>query len=380
MHIIYDISIASTTTQGKIPMRTPPHIAWFISPHGFGHAARASAVMEGLLRLRKDLHFDLFTTIPKWFFNKTLSRKISCHHLKTDVGMVQTDPLREDLSRTMTELEHFLPFDEGQLAKTARTLKNLQCRLVISDIAPMGIAAAKTAGIKSVLIENFTWDWIYTPYVVRAPRMKHHIDYLKSWFRAADLHIQTDPVCNPVKCDLLAPPASRHKTRIPGKTRKALGLAPDDVMILISMGGVPATYTWLDRLKEHDAYVFVIPGAADSFSKKDNLILMPPKNRFFHPDLVHAADAVVGKVGYSTLAEIYQAGTRFGFISRPDFPEAKILSKYVREQMVGKQFTEDEFASGSWTEKIPELFSLQKQKKSRPNGADIMAAFLLDHL
>jgi len=38
------------------------------------------------------------------------------------------------------------------------------CLLVVSDISPMGLLVAETAEIPSILIENFTWDWIYQGY------------------------------------------------------------------------------------------------------------------------------------------------------------------------------------------------------------------------
>jgi hypothetical protein len=33
---------------------------------------------------------------------------------------------------------------------------------------------------------------------------------------------------------------------------------------------------------------------------KQNLVLLPHHSGFYHPDLVNASDAVIGKVGYST--------------------------------------------------------------------------------
>jgi len=34
-------------------------IAFFISPHGFGHAARAASVMEALVEINSAYHFDI---------------------------------------------------------------------------------------------------------------------------------------------------------------------------------------------------------------------------------------------------------------------------------------------------------------------------------
>ncbi len=43
-------------------------LAYFISPHGFGHAARACAVMSAILERMPGVRFEIFTEVPRWFF------------------------------------------------------------------------------------------------------------------------------------------------------------------------------------------------------------------------------------------------------------------------------------------------------------------------
>ena len=72
-------------------------IACFVSPHGFGHAARACAVIEALSRSRPAFRFHIFTTVPRWFFAESLSGCFEYHLCCTDIGLVQVSPLEEDL-------------------------------------------------------------------------------------------------------------------------------------------------------------------------------------------------------------------------------------------------------------------------------------------
>ena len=53
-------------------MTTPVRIAYFITPHGFGHAARAAAVMVALQAIDPALQFDIFTQVPHRFFQDSL--------------------------------------------------------------------------------------------------------------------------------------------------------------------------------------------------------------------------------------------------------------------------------------------------------------------
>ena len=86
-------------------------IAYFITPHGYGHAARASAVMSAIHRLDKNTTFDIFTTIPEWFFKDSLQGSpFSYHPWMVDVGFIQTSPLSIDLMATISRLQMFIPF------------------------------------------------------------------------------------------------------------------------------------------------------------------------------------------------------------------------------------------------------------------------------
>jgi hypothetical protein len=144
----------------------PLHIAYFISPHGFGHAARAAAVMNALNRnqVSEQVHFEIFTLVPRWFFRESVTASFTYHTLLTDIGLVQESSLRENIPQTLNLLRKFLPFDLELVIDLAKHIRQLKCELILCDIAALGIAVAEVAKVPSVLIENFTWDWIYEGY------------------------------------------------------------------------------------------------------------------------------------------------------------------------------------------------------------------------
>ena len=53
-------------------------IAYFISPHGFGHAARAAAVMQAISDTDAAVGFEIFTTVPSWFFQARCDPSVTC--------------------------------------------------------------------------------------------------------------------------------------------------------------------------------------------------------------------------------------------------------------------------------------------------------------
>lgn len=71
---------------------------------------------------------------------------------------------------------------------------------------------------------------------------------------------------------------------------------------------------------------------------RNNLLRAPHSPDLFQPDLIDDCDAVIGKVGYSTLAEVYHTGAPFGYISLPSFVESEVLKEYqlFRSQRLGQ--------------------------------------------
>ena len=352
-------------------------IACFISSHGFGHASRASAVMEAMLEIRPSIRFEIFSAVPQWFFQQLFSGSFTYHNLLTDIGLIQETPLREDLPKTLQSLNNFLPFDHFQITNIAEQINRMRCQLVICDIAPMGIMVAQTANIPSVLVENFTWDWIYEGYACPDFPVDNHIEYLQRIFKSANYHIQTEPVCNYYRnAYLITQPISRKTRTLPQQVRQRLGIPENVKLIMITMGGIPEEYIFLNQLTQMNDIYFVIPGSGQSIQRLDNTVLLPHCSDFFHQDLVNACDVVIGKLGYSTLSEVYNAGVPYGYITRSNFRESKTINIFVKKQMNGCAISEKQFQDGSWISFIPDLIAFPRKQPDNTNGAIHAAQFI----
>lgn len=352
------------------------NIAYFITPHGFGHAARASAVMSALRGIEPEINFEIFTRVPRWFFEDSVAGSFTYHSLLADIGLVQATALREDVHKTVESLDRFLPFDPGLVKRLADRVARSKCRLVLCDIAPLGIAVAQAAHLPSVLIENFTWDWIYQSYVRINARIKTHAAYLGELFRAADYHIQVEPICERRASDLRTGPVSRAPRTPLSETRARLGIPPRDKAVLITMGGIPGDYQFVHRLKALRGVCFVIPGTTLSAKRQGNLVLLPHHSDFFHPDLVTASDGVIGKLGYSTVAEVYQAGVPLAYVARPSFRESGRVARFVRANMQGLEISEAAFQNGDWLDRLPEMLARPRIRRKERNGAIRVAEYI----
>ncbi len=358
-----------------ISMKT---IAYFVTPHGFGHAARSAAIMAALQDLAPEIRFDIYTRVPEWFF---LDSGISDFHfadIESDVGLVQRTPMEIDLPATLQKLERFTQHWQGEnLSRLRDQLLERETTLVVCDIAPLGLLAAHEAAINSVLIENFTWDWIYEAYKADNPGFNHFVELNRSRNALADWHIQTIPVCEPdLSVDLTSPPVARGERDGRDLTRQTLGIADGQIAVLITMGGIPDKYNHMETLKRKTDCVFILPGSSDEVRQEGNLILLPHHSNFYHPDLIAASDVVIGKAGYSTIAEVYQSGKPFGYLLRPDFRESVPFGAYLKENLPSREIRQADFDSGAWIDVIDELREMPIRKPAGGDGAAVVANFL----
>ena len=353
-----------------------PHIAYFISPHGYGHASRAAAVMAALHRKQPATCFDIYTLVPKAFFEDSLEGPFEYHSLLSDIGLVQHDALHEDIPNTIQRLNAFLRYDPNTTRDVATQLQARKTLFVISDISPLGIHCATEAGISSVLIENFTWDWIYQAYTETHPAMRPHARYLHDIFLQADFHIQTQPLCAQKDSDLTTDPVAREPRTPTDTIRSQLNIKPGQNMILVSMGGIPEEHSFLSNLQQIRDCDFVIPGIGSQPTREGNTLTLPHHSEFYHPDLVAASSCVIGKVGYSTIAEVYHSRIPFGYVSRPTFRESPPLAAFISENMPSMSIPPESFRSGDWLHILPELLKTTAERTARPNGADQIAAFI----
>jgi UDP:flavonoid glycosyltransferase YjiC (YdhE family) len=336
--------------------------------------------MEALRALRPDIRIEIFTTVPAWFFEDSGLSPITLHPVVTDIGLIQTSSLEEDPAATVRALDEFLPFAQNQVAELAVRVLAAGCRLLVTDISPLGLAVAAQARIPAVLVESFTWDWVYEGYLEREPGLAPFMPLLRQSFDSATVRIQTEPCCHPlVDCTTVGPVSRRFRTE-PGETRRRLDIAADRPLALLTMGGVFWEYEFLDLLERHPETVFVVPGGAERWTSRDNLVLLPHHTPLYHPDLVAAADVVIGKLGYSTLAEAYRAGAPLVFVRRPDFPESPILAEFAQRHLPCQEISAEEFRQGAWLEELPRLLAADRPPPVTANGADETASYLLDLL
>lgn len=354
------------------------NIAYFISSHGFGHAARSSAIINCLLEKEPSLHFEVFSGTARWFFEDSFVSHYDYHSGAVDVGLVQKSPMEQDLPRTIVEVNRYLDSIPERAVDLAKILRQKEVRLVVCDISPLGIAAARAAGIPSILFENFTWDWIYQPLEKDFPEF-HSIDQrMAELFAMAGYRLQSEPLCaHSPRCDCLIPPVSRKPREDVTAFRARLGVPENHRMGLISMGGIPENFDFVMGHTVHPDVTLVVPGTFEKVTYSGQMILLPHHSDFYHPDLVNAADFVIGKAGYSTIGEVCASGSAYGYILRDDFRESDVTAAFLRKRTNTLEVQKADFDAFNLDTDIEKLLDLGRVDPLPVNGCDTASDYIL---
>jgi len=355
------------------------NIGFFISSHGYGHATRCLGIVQKLADLKK-INVSIFSRLPNWFIEENLNG-ITFHNeqVTTDIGLVQKDPFNHDLSSTIEQLEQFLKFDDPKIESIEKLLQKKTFDLLICDISPLGIYIGKKLGIPVCLVENFTWDWIYEEYQTKNKQFKKPISVLKDIFNSADLHIQTNPICEEKNDSFKVNPIFRPSRKNVNETRKSLSIHPDQKTILVTTGGIPQSYGFVEKIRADRENFYILTGAYESEYFDKNFCLLPHQNNFYFPDLVSAANCVVGKVGYGTVAESWGAQKPLIGVYRHEFRESEPMKKFVDKNLAGFEISYESFSEGNWIEQVGQLISGFSDPSLSPktNGRNQVAEIIL---
>ena len=346
-------------------------IACFISPHGFGHATRVIAVLKALQSF-KTIRPQFITTVPEVLF-KTSSLNYSYHPVITDVGLKQRDGFSFDLRATVAALNDFIPFQPDTIDGLQQLCSS--ATMVVSDISILGIHIARLLNLPSVLVENFTWDWIYTHF----PDQDELLSFIPTFeylYAQADARIQTEPTCNPLPCSLTCQPIARPLSATPHLFRQTLSHKEQQKkLVLITTGGVPTGLPFLSQLHQANNCLFVLTGQSQSKKLDGNVYTIAHDSEFKHQDLIHSADLVICKSGYSTIAECCQSRAAIVCVRRESFAESAHLETFVLDKLGGVSISHEQFLSGQWLGDLDSLLS-RKREIFETDGAQRAARFI----
>ncbi|MCC6175994.1 MAG: hypothetical protein IT305_11875 [Chloroflexi bacterium] len=347
----------------------------YASGHGFGHAVRCSLLCRALLDAAPGLVIDVRTPAPAWIFPPG----VTVRPRTLDVGVVQASSLDVDPGATLTRYAALVDGEAERIASEAAEVRQSGARAVLADISSAAFAIAASAGVPGLGLANFSWDWIYAPYVAEAPRHAPLLDRLREQYGQATrlfrLPFHGDLSAFPCIEDV--PLIARRSTADRSETRRRFGLPLEAPLVLFSFGGHANSGPDAERLAQLPGYAFAMTGANTTFrapasvprddrhgTRVDdgdaggqravtrgtdkraadhaegavvasragpNVFVLPPLGEEY-VDVLAASDAVITKPGFGIVADCLANRVPVLYVSREGFREEPLLVRALETE------------------------------------------------
>jgi hypothetical protein len=345
------------------------NIAFYVSGHGYGHASRDVELIKEILRQRSDVRIIVRTSVAPWIFERIVGSRVEVQRCETDTGMAQIDSLQLDVEQTARQAARFHHDFDRRATAEATQLKQLGVRLVVGDVPALACAAAHAAGLPSVMVANFTWDWIYAYYPEFHTLAPGVVDTIANAYTTAAAALRL-PICGGFAAVAAVtahvPFIARRSRRDPAETRRALGVDPTVRLVLSSFGG----------------YGLSLP--YDHLAQAGLTVLSPerhPPAGFDYEDLVAAADVVVSKPGYGIVSECVANRTALLYASRGRFAEYEVMLTEMPRWLRCRLIEREDLLSGNWRDEIEALLTqAEPPEMPRVDGASVAASRILEVL
>jgi L-arabinokinase len=343
-----------------------PAVFFYVSGHGFGHASRQIEIINSLGRLRPDLTIVVRSSAARWLFDRTARVPVNLLPGDCDTGVVQVDSLHLDERRTIARAAEFHRTIAARAAQEAALLRAQDAVLVVADAPPLGSVAAAAAGVPSVVVGNFTWDWIYEAYAGELASEPDLLPTIRDAYRLADEAWRLPMHGGFASCRTIAdmPFVARHAIHTREDVRRLLSLPLDRTLVLSSFGGYGVNdldVRQLDCLRDHGVVV-THRDVRDTARDVPAGVHQITEGALYgsglrYEDLVAACDVVATKPGYGIIAECVANQTAIMYTSRGRFAEYEVLvgemPRYVRCGFIDH----DALFAGRWRDVLTRILA-----------------------
>ena len=360
-------------------------VAFYISGHGFGHASRQIEIINALSAASPAIPILIRTSAPPWLFERTLRVPVTFLPGEVDTGVVQIDSLHLDAGETIRRAAAFYQALDEWARAEADLLRSHRIDCVVADAPPLGCAAARAAGIESIVVSNFTWDWIYDGYAQElgdAPGLRETLRQAYALASAGwrlPMHGGFETISPLVDLPFVA----RHARHPRAEVRSICGLPLEAPIALLSFGGYGVRDVDLSRLDCLDDVTVLIThdGTFEGAVPRGVALLSEPHlygSGLRYEDLVAAVDVVITKPGYGIISECVANRTALLYTSRGRFLEYEVLVREMPRFVRCGYIDHDDLFAGRWRDALTALLAAPPPpEQPRTDGAEVTARQLL---
>lgn len=364
------------------------NIAVYVTGHGFGHLTRSMEVLRYLKGIKPSCRIHIRAPYSSSQVIDALGfYPASIKNVRLEVGLIQKDSLQSDFSASIERLEYYYgSLGDKAVEKEARWMTDNSIEAAFIDISPRVFDACLLAEVPAYGCSNFSWDWIWRELGQVDSRFVYFADKAASAYSSAACLFRTvmagDLGAFPEIEDV--PLVARISDRDKSEVRSLLKVPSDKLVVILSYGGEGLADTVLPERSLHNDFHFVTTEPMENpgmpfHHLSDNEVRA---NGLRYCDLVHAADIVMSKPGYSTVAESVANHSAFVYSERSSFAEYPIIVDYINSCLPNRFLPSEHLLAGRWGDVLYDL------KESLPfhfkpvdtDGAEQVAVRFLERL
>lgn len=339
--------------------KSPVHVLFYVSGHGYGHATRTSEILRSLAGYRPDWTIHVRSNVPEHLMSGIDRVQYYCCHESLDPGVVeQADSLGVDVPATLAAIERYHERRHEMVAAEMGCIGQRNISLIVADFPPLAGEVAAACGLPCIGIGNFTWDWIYEPLIDQRRRpllewLRHGYRQMSRWLKLPFSHTENQDLF-PRVVDI--PLVARRPKRDPGNVLRQLGVSDDDgrPRIVLGMRGRIPHQARRAAADDNPDWLFLHFDEANAGSRGNELPIKLSAELLF-TDVLNVCDVAVSKFGYGMLSECIATRKRLLCPPRRRFREDEIFDRQIDRHLLVERIAHDDFTAGRWSAGIRRL-------------------------
>jgi hypothetical protein len=362
-------------------------IVFYTSGHGFGHASRDIEVINTIIIKRPGARIVVRTSVPRWFFERSVRGPIDLQPAEVDSGVVQIDSLHLDEDETALSAARFYADFDRRVKGEAALLKAAGASVIVGDVPPLAFAASRLTGIPSIALANFTWDWIYETYPQFERLAPGVLALIRDAYRCTShaLRLPLSGGFEPMAAVTRSVPLIARRSKLGrANARRAMEVEGDVPIVLASFGGHDSGLRFDDVARDSlftlvttDYEMPEIPAKAGRLRRFTNELLADRCLQY--EDLVAASDVVVTKPGYGIVSECIANGPALLYTSRGRFAEYDLFVAEMPRLLRCRYIPQEDLRTGRWADAVTAVLQQPPPPASLDtNGAEVVADRILE--
>ena len=333
------------------------NLCFYLSDHGFGHIARNLPIIAEAVRQTEGLVYLVCGAKHLDFARANLQEMLAPEQLvrvryrteHTDIGLLlQPGTLLVDVPALTKACGDYLACLPERAAQEAAWLKAHDIAAALCDMPLWSISACEQAGVPLLYLGNFTWTELYREFLSEPIWRAYAAEYAK--IRYGMLYALHDPEmleflphAELTETSLVARPF--HPEQIAAIRRRYAG------PIVFAALGMSARFTRPISVEGVNAHFYTTEGVPLTGSN----VTVVPYTTLNTQDYVAAADYVITKAGWGTVAECLLSRKTMALFARDSVLEDRTTIRLLEEQGLAVKITYEQLAD------MPALLNELKQ-------------------